>query len=218
MKILFISDLHLGSSLFKSEAKIMELLSGDYDKIFIVGDVIDKWSDSIENIVINYGEIIFKINSLDNVTIIKGNHDPDMGLLETIFYGVNVTDKYIDDDFVIVHGHEWDDTLKVGDLFFPIHKFFSKFGLNIKAFIRNIAYTLTAFFKCKDKDINLILDMEREIVSNCLEYGNVIIAGHTHIPKIVNSDSFIYVNTGDWVYNKSYVEYIDGNFILNKGR
>jgi UDP-2,3-diacylglucosamine pyrophosphatase LpxH len=196
----------------------MELLSNGYDKIFIIGDLIDRWSTPVEDTVVEYDDIIFKINSLGNVTIIKGNHDPDIETLQTIFYGVNVTDKYIDDGFVIVHGHEWDDTLKVGDMFFPIHKFFSKFGLNLKAFVRNIAYTLSAFFQNKNKDTDLIFDMEKEIVSNCLEYGNVIITGHTHIPKIVNGDGFIYINTGDWVYNKSYVEYIDGNFILNKGR
>ena len=34
------------------------------------------------------------------------------------------------------------------------------------------------------------------------------------MPKIVKEKDFMYINTGDWIYNRSYVEYIDGEFKL----
>jgi len=36
MRALLLSDLHLGSPCFSGEHKIMQLLDGDYDKIFII--------------------------------------------------------------------------------------------------------------------------------------------------------------------------------------
>ena len=64
MKILFISDIHLGSALFKSSAVIMKLLSDDsYGKIVIIGDIIDTWEGPIFKTIKDNQELINKINS-----------------------------------------------------------------------------------------------------------------------------------------------------------
>ncbi len=215
-KTLFISDLHLGSPLFKSTDKIMNLLSTNYDRVIIIGDIIDGWTDDVDHIIIKYKRLIDKINSLNDVILIRGNHDPAMEILESVFHNVNVTDRYIDDDIIVVHGHEWDTTLEAGKFFFSIHEFLVKFGFNFKSFIRNVIYKILSIVYRKNVDKDLISNMEKNIVSNCLEYRNIIIAGHTHVPKIVKKENFIYINTGDWVYNKSYVEYRDGEFNLIK--
>jgi UDP-2,3-diacylglucosamine pyrophosphatase LpxH len=214
MHILFLSDLHLGSFLFRSENIILSLLDNKYDKIFLLGDIIDKWAGNINDILIRYNKIIKKINSLDNIIIIKGNHDPEFNILKEIFFNVNVTNKHIEDDFIVIHGHEWDNTLRIGRIFFSIHKFLEKFNFNFKGFIRNIIYSFLSFFQGSDKNKDIVSNIEKDIVKNCIRYNNVIIAGHTHMPKIVKEKDFMYINTGDWIYNRSYVEYIDGEFKL----
>ena len=41
-----------------------------------------------------------------------------------------------------------------------------------------------------------------------------IIIGHTHLPKLIVEDDYIYINCGDWVHNKTYAIYEDGDFRL----
>ncbi len=50
MKILFLSDLHLGSPLFRRKAEILNILKDEYDKIIVVGDLLDVWYKSAYDI------------------------------------------------------------------------------------------------------------------------------------------------------------------------
>lgn len=225
MKILFLSDLHLGSPLFDSESEsiIMALLDGNYDKIFIVGDTIDSWEEKLTTIRLSYVNLFAKLNNLDNVIIIKGNHDPSLSELQNFFPFKEVTDDYVIYDsnksMIIMHGDEFDNLVRkyswFAKIIFPIHWFFERFGLNLKGFFRTTLYSISA--KRQKKYYNdLVLDMEKGLVNKYKELYDCIVVGHTHFPKKVTGDNFVYVNCGDWIHNKSYVEYEGGKFRLTE--
>ena len=223
MKLLFISDFHFGSPLFKSYKKVMSILDGGYDKIFILGDIIDTWEAPIEDIVIDNKRIINKINSLDNVVVIRGNHDPSIFKIGRIFYSAEIVLSYkyeVDGKkFIMVHGDECDDlVLKyswLARLLFPIHWMFERFGINLKGFFRELYHSIS--MKVDKKYYHdLVLDIEKELVSRYKDKCDCLIFGHTHVPKLGSKDGTIYVNCGDWVWSNSYVVYEDGMFDLIK--
>jgi len=172
MKMLFLSDLHLGSPCFKAYSELLNLLYVDYDKIFIVGDLLDVWEQKPSDILLRNSMIIDRINELTNVVIIKGNHDPEIAELEKFFpqkeiyheHEFNVDGKKI----MIVHGDEFDDLIRkyswLAKILFPIHWFLERVGINAKWFFRELFYSVSA--KTNKKYYNyLVLDMEKELVN-----------------------------------------------------
>jgi UDP-2,3-diacylglucosamine pyrophosphatase LpxH len=220
-KFLFISDLHLGSPLFRSEDQVFFLLNGNYDKIFIVGDIIDTWEEDVEYIVSKHSKLIDTINKLNNVIIIKGNHDPSLQSLESIFPGKQVLMEYEfytgDEIGIIIHGDEFDIMVTkyswISKILSPIHWVLERVGINIKAFFRELFYSI-ANKRNKSYYKDLVFDIEQSLVEKYGHKYKYVIVGHTHLPKIETINGCIYVNCGDLVHNKTYVIYEDGNFKL----
>lgn len=223
MKFLFLSDLHLGSPLFVSKSKILELLNGDYDRIFILGDLLDIWEEKLEDILSDNIEIINKLRTLTNVVIIKGNHDPAIIRLESVFpkknicysFNFNIGDKRC----LLAHGDEFDSLIRhyswLAKIFWPIGWAFERIGINLKGFFRTLFYSISA--KIQKKYYNdLVLDIEKNMVEKYENDYDYIIVGHTHLPKINKENGFTYINCGDWVHNKSYVEFVDSEFKLTE--
>lgn len=223
MKTLFISDLHLGSSLFKSDDIVMELLSdGSYDKIILIGDIIDTWESTTSRIVKKNKELIAKINSLNNVVIIRGNHDPSLDRMAKIFTNAPLIanrEPYVDGDMLMIHGDEFDKLVTeysfLAKLLYPIQLALSKLGINPKAMVRNTLHSI-ACHKEKKYYNDLVTDVEENLANKYKSSCKVLIAGHTHLPKLIIRDGFTYVNCGDWVHNRTYAECIDGKFTIRK--
>jgi UDP-2,3-diacylglucosamine hydrolase len=220
-KFLYISDLHLGSPLFESIDQIISLLNGDYTLIFIVGDIIDTWEDDVEHIIGKYHRLITKINELDNVIIIKGNHDPSLESLESIFPGKQVLMEYEfhcgNDMGIIVHGDEFDSLVTkyswLTKILAPIHWVLERVGINLKAYFRELFYSI-ANKRNKDYYKDLVFDIEHSLVEKYGHEYKYIVIGHTHLPKIEDINGCIYINCGDWVHNKTYVTLENGVFTL----
>jgi len=221
MRILFLSDLHLGSPLFESEDKVLSLLEEEYDKIILVGDIIDIWESGLLSIIADNQILLKKINELENVIVIKGNHDPNIPTLESVFYGKYVNDMYsfkVDGKLILViHGDEFDWLVTkhswLAKLLFPIHWILERFGINLKGWFRDLFCSISS--KRDKKYYNeLVLDMEKELFNKYKGFYDCIVVGHTHLPKIIEENNFIYVNCGDWVHNKTYIVYENGKFIL----
>lgn len=221
MKILFISDLHLGSPLFKSDDTIIRLLGdSSYDKIVILGDIIDTWEGTTERIVRRNKNIIKKINELSNVVIVKGNHDPSFEVLSEIFpnsYCVEHFEPHMEDDILITHGDDFDKLVTDYSFFakmvFPVQWLFSRLGINPKAKIRNTLHSIACHREKKYYN-DLVTDVEEHLVDKYKYHCKYLVAGHTHLPKLVNTGDITYVNCGDWVHNRTYAEYIDGIFTI----
>ncbi len=221
MKFLFLSDLHLGSPLFESAREIISLLDKDYDRVFILGDIIDEWEDDVESIVADNKSVIDKINELDNVVVIKGNHDPTISELKVVFPNKEVIDcyelNYDGKSMIIMHGEEFDHLITnhswLARLVFPFYWCCERLGFNLKGCLRQLFHSI--FAKIEKKHYNdLVLDTEENLVNKYKDKYDYIVVGHTHLPKLVKGTDFTYINCGDWIYHKSYVEYEDGQFKL----
>lgn len=215
MRYLFISDFHLGSPLFSREYALTRILLDGYDKVFLVGDILDIQEAPLDAIISEYHYLISLINQLDNVIIIKGNHDPSIGDLSKVFTNAMVRDSYTDDFGIVTHGDAFDKFL--GTLLYTVSfkafYVFERLGINTKMMVRNAYARILSLVKNKPLD-SLLFHYEINVVKH---YGNCfdnIVMGHSHLPKIVDCGNCKYINCGDWIHNKTYVEYVDGEFKL----
>lgn len=220
MRVLFLSDFHMGSPLFKHDNRVKSLLHNGYDTIIIVGDIIDSWEDSVWDIVEKHQGLINAINALNNVIIIKGNHDPGVAELNMIFPNAFVMPEYdleFEDSVIkIIHGHEFDDLILkyywAAKLFFPFHWVMSRLGFDFKGWIGRLFHSISA--KIQDKQYHdLVYAIETRAVDTYKSNYMAVVMGHTHAPKVVEDDC-TYVNVGDWVTHSTYVIFEDGKFLL----
>lgn len=217
MKILFLSDLHLGSPLSDCDREIINLINNPkYDLIYLVGDIIDEWEDSVENIVESHRDLMDTIkNSPNRVKIVVGNHDPDIVRMSSIFDVNSVADKFVIDDIMVIHGHQFDykikDYLWFYHLVFPIHWVLERLGINFKGFFAELFHSIAAKRDKKYYD-DLVLDIEKEAVRKYNDF-RAIVMGHTHLAKITDGQT-IYINCGSMTYQKTYVDYDGETFFL----
>jgi len=220
MKRLFLSDLHLGNPLFKYQSKLFDLLIEPYiDEIVICGDVFDIWEKNIEQIVKDYFILISHINVLAlriPVYIIPGNHDPIISELSYIFHNCIVTNTYEYDNNIVLHGSEFDNLIlkysKLSRILGYFNWIFERFNLDLKTFFRELFYSISA--KRQKKYYNdLVSEIEKSVVEKYSTHYSTIIMGHTHMPKIVQSDC-LYVNCGDMIHNYTYIIETDKKFKL----
>lgn len=227
---LYLSDLHLGNPLFKDEAMILKLLNDvKYDKIVILGDIIDIWEAPVDTIKSQYGDLINQINlraKQGPVLIVRGNHDPNTLIMNSMFDMCRIFEYLRDNDTLFLHGHEFDQLITkhfwIAKLIYPVRWFLERLGVNLLAYTRNLYHSVAA--KRQGKKYNsLVLDMEKHAVAKYEKDCNYLIMGHTHLPKIVlrNSDpdeprECDYINTGDWIHNRTYVEREGNKFKMCK--
>ena len=224
MRTLIISDIHMGSPLFKSSQFLMNLLDDPFENVFILGDILDVWRDSLEDIEHEYEALIRRINNKArecNVTIVKGNHDPDISTLKMVFNRCNVHEKYayLNDDTILLHGDQYDHMILkhswLAKIVYCAHKFFSKFGINVRETFRDLFFSI-ASKRGKNYFKDLALDVEKEACKEHKGKYKNIVMGHTHLPKVYvdKDEGFRYVNCGDWIHNLTYVVYTDDKFYL----
>jgi len=225
MRTLILSDLHLGSPLFCSKNVISSIIKEPYKEIFILGDVIDVWEEKVETIKKEYRDLINVINerAIDiDITIVKGNHDPDGYILKDIFPNCIIKTKcaYMDNGTILIHGNENDHFIRdfswVANVFYKLYKCLSRIGINIREPFRDLFYSI-ASKRGKNYFNDLVLKVEKETCDNYKRAYKNIVMGHTHLPKVVIAKDFRYVNCGDWIHNMSYVIYDEqkDKFILH---
>ena len=210
MKILIISDLHLGSR-FSNELSILELLNTeDYDELILAGDIIDfiripkftKNTLKILNTIFNNFE-----KKKQKIIYIVGNHDIAFtNFIESDIANIIEFKKrydFIDNNkkIRIEHGDDYDNIIIKWE-----------FLMNIICVIANI------FERFFNYDISKKWEQLRENTRDKINIYNIMnknndvdifIMGHTHDPKIItknfNTTIQTYANSGDWVSNNSYI-------------
>lgn len=209
MKI-FISDLHIGSPLFKVENKLIELFnSSKVEEVFILGDLFDIWYKDIYKIVRENVKFIDYLNDSNKIKVIlKGNHDPDVDVMRNILNNKVILNKYETELFgkrtFLIHGEEFDSLAYKKGLGFYIHRFFANYGLNLKAAFRNTVL-LIKYLKLGDIKNKLIFEAEKELFNKYSKNYDIIIFGHSHIPKLVRLPEADIINCGCMVYNPTYL-------------
>ena len=214
MKVAFISDLHIGADEFQRENELLEFLKycRELDSLFIIGDAIDLWRDSLPGLMSKYKKIFASLSLLKKAIYVVGNHDYLMrkfvgqyGNVEIVYpdYLVDINGYKV----YMTHGHlqalEWRKLfglklmnlyLKIGDTGIapiigdfwykkPVQKLIANFTKSTSG--RNdktVAHLRSEAFKLANEN-----------------KADIVLSGHTHFQEIIQKHSIFYVNTGSWI-------------------
>lgn len=199
MKLYLASDMHIGleDSNYPAIMEFFELVRGDADELILLGDILDLWTNTFNNITSQepyksaYNSLMLTVSKVPT-TIVCGNHDYD---LRKYIRNPNVIieDRFTRGDCRFMHGWEF-DAMQVAA--FP---FFETIMEVFPAIYQRY------FYKPKP-DNALALSQDDIINSIAKEYAQKkgfqhIIFGHTHKPMIESP----LINCGDMVQHSSYV-------------
>ena len=209
MKRVVISDTHIGTRFYKSDALLEFLQTQDYDELILAGDIID--FIKIPIFTERCMAILKEIGRSKRVVYVVGNHDESLiGLVGKSFQQVEFCKYYEFEEggrkFRIEHGDAFDK----GALHNRIFITFLSVIQNILEFAFDFDFT-TWWTEIQIKKHKL-----RSIINIIRHHPgiDVFIMGHTHIPEAliwVDAEQNIktYINAGDWVTHQTYVT-IDG--------
>jgi UDP-2,3-diacylglucosamine pyrophosphatase LpxH len=229
-KAIIVSDLHLGTKNSKAKEFIDFLDNNPTELLILNGDIIDgwslkrgsKWKKSHTKVIAK----LIKLSIKTKIIWIRGNHDEFLTeFIDTKIGKIEIREDYkielseldeynnfVNKDYYIFHGD-------VIDIFITKYKWLAKIGsvgydfalwlnrwYNRYRLLRGLPYkSISQEIKNKVKSAaSYINDFETTAVKmaqkhNC--YG--VICGHIHQPsdKIINGSH--YLNSGDWVENKT---------------
>ena len=226
-KIIFISDVHLGSK-GSNPKELYKLLNKEQpQKIFIVGDFIDGWllkkrfhwtKDSTD--------VIRKILSYSNkgteVVYITGNHDDFLRSYSPLNFGnIKIVDEWEWNGYLITHGDLYDGIVQLKWLGI-IGSYGYELALSIDRVLKRLGYKKSFSKMTKDKvksAVKFITDFERQLAYQAHSRGlKGVICGHIHKPedKIIEikNQPIHYLNCGDWIENNTWIEYSKNKFKL----
>lgn len=219
MKI-FISDLHISSPLFKKDKDVIDLFNDPkVEEVYILGDLLDTWEQNPYKTAEKKKDFIYELNQSEKLKVIlRGNHDPEIPVMREIFPNTVILDQHIMTLFgkktILIHGHTFDEYVTRNKPLFFIHYLGERVGLNLKGFFRTRYYNLVRFINDAPKN-SLVLKTEKAIVEKYTNEFDLIICGHTHVPKLVRLESIDYVNCGCVIYKSTYAV-ADKNTMLVK--
>ncbi len=236
IRTLFISDVHLGNKKSSTDYLLSVLKEYEFENLIIIGDFIDLtslkkkfyWKPNHSKVI----QKILKMSKKVKVTYILGNHDHFLrGLIEDspIKLGkILITDDLIyetlkKERIYICHGDQFDGFIKLNPILYRIGDWAYEFSFKVSRFYNHIRrifrqneWSLSAYLKCKVKNVISFLNDFKEISKQKAKQMNCdsIMIGHIHTPAI-DRGVINYYNTGDMVESRSYIiENLDGEIIL----
>jgi UDP-2,3-diacylglucosamine pyrophosphatase LpxH len=225
MKTLVISDLHIGSKGCNTKAIINLLKTVEYDRLILVGDIIDGWLfQRYKKFSAEHNKVIrklFKISKEKEIIWISGNHDEFLRKYTPMQLGnIKIVDEFIEGGIWFCHGDKYDGIIKMHwlgmlgsigyDAAIVIDRLLKK--INKKT-------SLSKYLKDNVKAaVSFMVDYEQEMVRQAKKRNcHTVICGHIHTPVDRTIDNVRYINTGDWIENQSYVIYELSNYEIGSG-
>jgi UDP-2,3-diacylglucosamine pyrophosphatase LpxH len=219
-KVIFISDVHLGSKGSNPKELYKLLIKEQPEKIFIVGDFIDGWLLKKRFYwTKECTDVIRKILSYSNkgteVVYITGNHDDFLRSYSPLNFGnIKIVDEWEWNGYLITHGDLYDGIVQLKWLGI-IGSYGYELALSIDRGLKRLGYKKSFSKMTKDKvksAVKFITDFERQLAYQAHSKGlKGVICGHIHKPenkKIkIKNKTIHYLNCGDWIENNSYISY-----------
>ncbi|MEE9555272.1 MAG: UDP-2,3-diacylglucosamine diphosphatase [candidate division Zixibacteria bacterium] len=232
-RVYFVSDVHLDikESPSERETRLLEVfkkVKEDASHLYIVGDLFDFWFEYKLAIPAAYLKILAALLDLTQsgvkIFYIPGNHDFWMRDYLTRQAGVELTDDFHDIEhfgkkILITHG----DGIRKDDRGYRFIKRIFRNKLCIWLYSQlpvNFAYRLAmvtskasrSYTEARDEiDSSDYIDFAREKMAGGYD---AVVMGHVHKPEIIETDSGLYVNCGDFFGNYSYVQLDNDGFEL----
>jgi len=230
----WISDVHLGTRGCKADALIEFLRTVEFDRLYLVGDLIDIWSlrrgiywPQEHNDVIQ--KLLRKGRKGTEIIYITGNHDEFLESFHGAYASVSLQQNAIhvtaDGRRVFVmHGHELDTVVQnlgwlahVGDLGYQLLLKCNGLVNFVRRLFGHGYWSLSAYVKAEVKNVvGFIGKFEESVVRYARDRDvDAVLCGHIHTAAVRTIDGVEYYNTGDWVEScTAIVEHHDGRMEL----
>ncbi|PID29287.1 MAG: UDP-2,3-diacylglucosamine hydrolase [Candidatus Cloacimonadota bacterium] len=232
MRVIIASDFHLKFAENEDDKRrrqkveeFLKSLKGSTDVLILNGDIFDLWFSWNQVIIKGYFSVLKILSELKNsgcrIIFIAGNHDFCFnGFLEEEIVNEVRTDTFTDTidglKYFVSHG----DSFTTNDLRYKIFRKIIRNGFLMKIFklvhpdlslkigklMSRSSRDRVIPEKLKEKkNAGLLREAERQANSGI----NVVAFGHTHNPIKKQLGNCVYVNSGDWIINQSYIEIKD---------
>ena len=237
MNVYIASDFHLkfveNIEDTKRRKKVIDFLDSikdDADLLILNGDIFDLWFVWKKFIIKGYFPLLLKLNQLREngvrIVFIAGNHDfwfKDFltGTLGIEVYKDNFCEMIDGVRTFISHG----DRYTSNDLRYQIfrklirNKFIMWIFENLHPdFALNIGRSMSRSSRGQQVQDDVLNKREQGLIRFAKEKLNktdVVILGHSHLPKIEKYENGIYANAGDWLNNSSYLTIKNGEIELH---
>lgn len=236
MSSILFSDVHLRDPDSPKTQRVilfLEQIASRHDQIFILGDLFDVWPGTTEFLIERFGNVLRTLRKLvvegKTIHYIEGNHDFRLGEYFSNDLGIQIHSDRFETMFgskrvLLEHGDLGNSRdrayrtlrtiLRSPILHFALKAVPSKFifdlGVRSSTLSRDVQ-------KKAPPPIDRIRQIFREAAEDRFRQGfDVVIMGHTHIPDHhvaeIDGRTCEYFNTGDWVSNFTYLEYVDARF------
>lgn len=224
-RALFISDVHLGTRACKADALLNLLSRSHYQKLYLVGDIIDfeqmrrrsHWPSAHNDIVTL---IMARAKQGVEVIYVPGNHDALMRHYVGELFGhisVQYEAEYRSHDgkrLLVCHGDVFDAAVKYHRLWNFCGDQLNEFLLALNSLLNRVRvryglpyWSLSTYIKTHLKKANAYIARFQNAASNESQkrgYDGVI-CGHIHYGAIHQDGDFLYMNDGDWVESCSAI-------------
>lgn len=203
--ILFVSDIHLGDPRFIYAEELDHLLTTrPWRTIYLVGDIIDVWCSPLAKILAENKDIINLIDQMSRsilFKIIRGNHDPRLKTLQTLFPSADVIPNEYQTwmggrKTYIAHGHTVDPINFVLRPLYEFHRWIGKtFGE--ASIITKAASRIKKLFY--DAKLKPWARADQRAINRWNHDTKVIITGHSHGAKLLRTPHITYLNLGAFI-------------------
>ncbi|MCF7794616.1 MAG: UDP-2,3-diacylglucosamine diphosphatase [Candidatus Cloacimonetes bacterium] len=238
MRVIIASDFHLKfheneEDLQRRERVLnfLDSLVGKTDLLILNGDVFDLWFTWKNVIIKGYFPILKKLADIKEngcrIVFISGNHDFWFRDFLTNFLDIEVyKNSFIEEidgkNILVSHG----DLYTSNDWRYKLFRGLVRNRIVMKIFemlhpdlALGIGKMMSRSSRKKRISNNLTIEREKgliEFANKQLKNFDVVILGHSHLPKIADFKNGIYANAGDWIINNTYLEMINGEIQLKK--
>ncbi|GMW03748.1 MAG: UDP-2,3-diacylglucosamine hydrolase [Candidatus Hydrogenedentota bacterium] len=241
MKTLVFSDVHLnvapdGRALMgRLTAFLRSIDPTAYNRLVILGDLFDFWFEYRTVIFSGYFNVLRALASLRDAGVeihfVRGNHDFWAGRFLETDLGIHLHDRLVIEmggrRVLFVHG----DGINPSDTSYRLYKKVARSPWVVSLFrllhpdwamgiAQGVARGSRHMFQAKDLSQGSEVGPLREFAKRTLAAGDadVVFLGHTHYPVMETyptpRGTGLYINTGDWLYHQSYVEWDGTEFHL----
>ena len=223
-KAIIASDLHLGTKDSQAKEFIEFLEQHPTDLLILNGDIIDGWA-------LNRGAkwkkghtkavaALLKLFNKTKIIWIRGNHDEFLTeFIGSHFGNIEIRENYILNNYFVFHGdvidvfitkYKW--LAKIGSIGYDfalwMNRWYNRYRAWCKLPYQSISQDIKAGVKAATNYVN---DFETTAIKMAAQNGCYgVICGHIHQPADLHINGAHYLNSGDWVENRTAI-LLDGN-------
>jgi UDP-2,3-diacylglucosamine hydrolase len=231
MKAVFFSDAHIRDHRDPNLPPLLDFLDslpGTLDRLYVVGDLFDTWFAFPRTVYAVYVPLLGALHRVRRrgarIIYLAGNHDFEMGpfFTEVLEAEVHQAGVVIEEDGLRAY-------VAHGDLANPADRKYRLLRRTLRAaptrwlarhlppaWVWHIAQSMTHRFTGEEIARRMPLkEVFAEFAARKLDEGfDTVILGHSHLPAFDARAGKTYVNLGDWVAARTYLEWTDGRLAL----